>query len=425
MTSVKISTTDELLAVLPHQLGYHLEECVVIAMVSDNVVGPVARTDLPAESDVARTAETLLESLLRVGPQLALLVGYESVAGESRSMLAALHEGLVDAGVRIIDHVVVRDDRWWGWCCRPAGTLTGLRPDHLEGHPMADDSAVPAVAEFIVRGSAPLASRDAVGALVREDPALSAGVGDALEALWEAFRRRVDPEGLLEDAVAPVDGDECAGACRTSCDWCDSWGEDDPEPDEEEDELDEEERRARQASLDEVVARVVEGIRRTERVAELWARVLTPAGDRGDVFEVSDEELARMVRSLGDKPWRDALIAWMSPVMFPLDQVDDTSCELLRTHVPSGPALTSERSETVLRRLLRLTPRVPDAFVREAAAICTVAACVAWGIGNGSTAGDAVTRALRVDPDYRLAAYLGQMIEQQMRPRHQWGDVAA
>ena len=36
-----------------------------------------------------------------------------------------------------------------------------------------------------------------------------------------------------------------------------------------------------------------------------------------------------------------------------------------------------------------------------------------------------MTRALRLEPDYTLARYLGRMIELQLRPRHAWADVEA
>ena len=72
-----------------------------------------------------------------------------------------------------------------------------------------------------------------------------------------------------------------------------------------------------------------------------------------------------------------------------------------------------------------MTIRVPDAWPSEAAALCTVAGCVAWGVGNGSTSGDAVERALRVHPGYTLAGYLARMVEHQLRPRHRWAEVAA
>ncbi|KGN41774.1 hypothetical protein N801_04405 [Knoellia aerolata DSM 18566] len=351
---MKITTTGEFLAVLPHQLGHQLEDCVVVAMVRDKVLGPVARTDLPCERDAPALAAQFLASLLRVEPELALIVGYETVPGASRTVRHRLHAGLRRAGVGIIDHVVVRDDSWWGACCRPSPrSLDGLVPGHLTGHALPDPSRVAAVAELVVNGSAPLASRDEVSALVAEDRAASAGVREALDRL----------DGACADTVDPV--------------------------------------------------------------PDLWARVLAPEGTRGERFEATDDEVARMLHSLRDKQWRDALVACMSAVMFPLDLVDDASSMLLAAAAPAGPVRSATWSRAVLQRLLSLTRRVPDGCAQDAAAICTVTACVAWGIGNGSTAGDAVDRALWVRPGYTLAEYLGRLIEFQVRPRRQWSDVAA
>jgi len=390
MTSVKISTTDELLAILPHQLGYRLQQCVAIAMVTDKLLGPVARIDLPQERDVEPTAEHLLASLLRVGPQLALLVGFEDVPGESRSLMQALHTGLRDAGVGLLDHVVVREGRWWGGCCRPSEALEGLRPDHLDGHRVPDDASVPAVAELIARGSAPLPGRHALSDLLSEDPSLSAGVGDALDALWDDVMDAIDPDGLME-----LDPDEL-----------ELFG-------------------SSEGDLEEARERAAGWIQQVDRAGDVWGRVLAPAGERGDTFEVSDLDVARAARSLVNKGWRDSLISWLSPVMFPLDQVDCESGAVLAAAAPAGPATTSEQSQTALRRLMQLARRLPDAWSHEAAAVCTVVGCVAWGVGNGSTAGDAVTRALRLEPDYTLAGYLDRMVEFQLRPRHSWADVEA
>lgn len=413
MTSVKLSTTEDLLAVLPHQLGHRPDQCVSIVMLTDKVLGPVARVDIPPEAEVRRTADHLLESLRRIRPDAVLLVGHDTVPGESRSLLRALHTGLLAEGVGILDHVVVRDGRWWGWCCRPADQLDGLLVGHVDGHPVPDEASVPAVAAFIARGSAPLASRDAVGALVEEDPALSRGVADALSGLEKPHPDELDQDEAVT-AVTLDDADECDGACPPGCDWCDSWGGED-----------EEECAAREAALDETVSRIRAGMHELDRVPELWARVLAPVGERGDTFGASDDEVARLARSLADKEWRDSLVAWMSPVMFPLDLVDDASRAHLEQYVHTGPTTTCEQSEVVLRRLLHLATRVPDEFVQEAAAVCTVAACVAWGVGNGATAGDALQRALRVRPGYTLAGYLSRMVEHQLRPRHRWSDVAA
>lgn len=411
MTRVKISTTEELLAVLPHHVGHRLDHCLAILMVTDRIVGPVARFDLPPERHARRAADELLASLRRIDPQQAMLVGFESLAGESRTLMHRVHRELVRDGVGIIVHVVVRDGRWWGWCCRPPNQLLGILPDHRDGHPLPDDASVPAVAAFIAQGSSPLASRAEVSALVAEDASVSLGVGDALQVLWDAVFAEVDPEGLL------FGDDEAEGDVADG--WADVQEDDERESDERESDEPEDN------LLEDLRSRASRWVASVDRAAPLWAKVLTPVGDRGDTFTVTDGEVARMVHSLANKTWRDALIAWMSPVMFPLESVDPEAASLLQRHVTSGPATDAAHSTSILHRLQGLARRVPDAWAGETAAICTVTGCVAWGVGSGSTAGDAVNRALAVNPEYTLALYLGQMIEHQLRPRHQWKAAAA
>ena len=77
-------------------------------------------------------------------------------------------------------------------------------------------------------------------------------------------------------------------------------------------------------------------------------------------------------------------------------------------------ALVGERDE-LLQRLLALCRSVPDECPAEAAAVCTVAAHVAWVDGDGAIARAAVERALRLAPDYRLAQLLEQLIETGLR----------
>ena len=77
-------------------------------------------------------------------------------------------------------------------------------------------------------------------------------------------------------------------------------------------------------------------------------------------------------------------------------------------------ALAGERDE-LLHRLLALCRSVPDECPDEAAAVCTVAAHVAWVGGDGAIARAAVERALRLAPDYRLAQLLEALIDAGMR----------
>ena len=76
--------------------------------------------------------------------------------------------------------------------------------------------------------------------------------------------------------------------------------------------------------------------------------------------------------------------------------------------------LSMERDE-LLHRLLALCRSVPDECAVEAAALCTVAAHVAWIGGDGAIARVAVDRAVRLVPDYRLARLLERLIDLGLR----------
>ena len=86
----------------------------------------------------------------------------------------------------------------------------------------------------------------------------------------------------------------------------------------------------------------------------------------------------------------------------------------LRVVAGAGTALAGERDD-LLHRLLALCRSVPDECPDEAAAVCTVAAHVAWVGGDGAIARAAVDRALRLAPDYRLAQLLERLVETGLR----------
>jgi len=75
-----------------------------------------------------------------------------------------------------------------------------------------------------------------------------------------------------------------------------------------------------------------------------------------------------------------------------------------------GYTMAVERDD-LLHRLLALCRSVPDECPDEAAAVCTVAAQVAWVGGDGAIARAAVERALRLVPGYRLAQLLERLVE--------------
>lgn len=226
-----------------------------------------------------------------------------------------------------------------------------------EGIALPDPADVPGVAEYVALGRAPLRSRSAVEGLVDPEVWRCEGVAGAVTA-----RRRM--------------------------------------------------RRLRRRS------------------AAAWSTVLAPgeAGRRPpDRTAVADLALG-----LADVPWRDGLIAWLAPSVLPTGSIDGETVVLLRSTLPTWggmglepqprplamvrdrEGLTTEREE-LLHRLLAVCRSVPDECAAEAAAVCTVAAHVAWVGGDGAIARVAIDRAVRLAPDYRLARLLERLVDLGLR----------
>ncbi len=315
-------------------------------------VGLVARCDIPPAGHEGQVVSTLIGPLLRDGATSVIVVGFEDVPDASHPLALALVERLELTGIDVVDVAVVRDGRRYSpVCSEPCCPPEGVELTH--------PADVPCVAEFVALGRAPLRSRDAVEDLVVPEPWRCAGVAAAVEARARMPRRR-------------------------------------------------------------------------RRSAAAWRAVLA-AGERGR-RPLDSRVVADVALGLADIPWRDGLIAWLVPSVLPSDSIDPRVLAQLRSSLPvwggmglapAGPspapvreadldALAAERDE-LLHRLLALARSVPDECAAEAAAVCTVAAHVAWVGGDGAIARAAVDRAVRLDPGYRLAGLLRHLVDTGLR----------
>ncbi len=375
----------DVVAILPYQLGYHPHDSVVVISLRGKRVGLVARADLPPEQFVGEVVHSLIGPLERDGATSVIVVGYEDDPDTSQPLLLALVERLEQAHIDVVDVAVVRDGRRYSPicsepCCPPDGVA------------LPDPADVPGVAEYVALGRSPLRSRADVEGLVAPEPWRCLGVARAI-----ASRARMP--------------------------------------------------------------------RRRRRSVAAWSALL----DRGEKGRRPPDRatVADLALGLADIPWRDGLIAWLVPSVLPTDKIDGTVLALLgslptwggmgpgpaqhpglrlagdgdsaapegaqRVDDPAardvstardastvgdggaiwegaGDPLSVERDD-LLHRLLALCRSVPDECPDEAAAVCTVAAHVAWVGGDGAIARAAVERALRLVPDYRLARLLGRLVE--------------
>ncbi|MGO4602518.1 DUF4192 domain-containing protein [Terrabacter sp. 2YAF2] len=163
---IKLRSPAELLAVIPHLLGFEPRQSIVVLALKDNKIDLTQRMDLPDPNRVDEVALALQRHVLKEKAAAALLVGYENTAGDSRPLIEALGERLRAQDVSVRDRIIVHDGRWRSLdctdpsCCPPQGTAVP---------PPAEASSV--LAEFVGVGSAPLADRRALAEQLKPAPA--------------------------------------------------------------------------------------------------------------------------------------------------------------------------------------------------------------------------------------------------------------
>jgi hypothetical protein len=144
-----------------------------------------------------------------------------------------------------------------------------------------------------------------------------------------------------------------------------------------------------------------------------WPRILDP-----EASSISPEDAALAAMSLLDIEIRDAMVAWLCPGTLELDDLSEDIQELLSglkkgsgdTHI--DPA-SSGAQNAIQDRLIGLSAMLSDS---HAGPVLTLLAAFTWWRGDGALARVALARALRCDPEYRLAQLLQQMIDLAIRP---------
>jgi len=203
---VKISGPADILGVLPHRLGFHPTESLVVICLE----GPRRRDRLVMRLDLAdeRYDDAVVADVVRrvqhVGASGAALVCYtdhpvdgpEVLAGAGgtgrtgRSSLPraplvdGVGEALADVGVEVIESVLVRRGRWYSYrpcrddsCCPPEG-----QPLPVEPTPAATLYA----AEAVLQGGSVLPSRDSLRRSIEpSDHAVAVAVRDQAAAVAE------------------------------------------------------------------------------------------------------------------------------------------------------------------------------------------------------------------------------------------------
>lgn len=188
-TRLRLRDTGELIAFLPHQLGYRPRSSLVIVCFDDirpggtrdtNGMGLTVRVDLPPAGQEHLMAADLLAVVERELPDSVSLLAFEGEGDDAGQLLALLGGDCEDLGIGV-RQVRVRDGRW----------LSLREPDGSEPRwrEVPDPSTVPAAAALVLRGSAPVGEREDLERMLDADrplthPAVEAMFLERLDRGW-------------------------------------------------------------------------------------------------------------------------------------------------------------------------------------------------------------------------------------------------
>jgi hypothetical protein len=147
-------------------------------------------------------------------------------------------------------------------------------------------------------------------------------------------------------------------------------------------------------------------------LADAWVRLLdtTPGAP-----SPTPQDVALGLRALRDVQVRDGVVALLMPSTVAPDRLPEDIRDLVATIAPAISIEIADPScqRALQARLIAVCQLSPD---EHAAPPLTVLAAYAWWRGDGATARVALARALRCDPDYRLARLLDLAVDLAIRP---------
>ncbi len=350
----------DLVAAVPYLVGFVPSASVVVVSLRGPRLrlGLVARLDLPPAGHELATAAAISAYVRRDAPREAVVLVYDDRPWTR--WWPRPHQLLVDEVTGDLGRhgVPVREAVYVGahrfWSY--GCTMPGCCPP--AGWPMRDARSSEVAATYVLQGRAPLADRQGlVDRVTPGDPDTLAAVQDALDACVAAVAPR------WQDAGADS--------------WT-AW------------------QRARASDLEDLVRRYAAGERR-----------------------LSVDEAGRALAGLLDHDVRDVVAVrwthWLPALAAPgtTDEVTRPVAELVGDSAP--PDLDDlELAAAVAQLLVDLAVRADGP---AAVGPLTLLAMHCWACGDGASSGVAVDRARSIDPTYRMATMVDQMLRAGLAPR--------
>jgi hypothetical protein len=108
---LRVKTPDELIAAVPHVMGFRVEDSMVVLPLSEGL--PFARVDLPANSaESAEMIDSLMGAYGRVGRGEVMLIGFADDARQVDPVSRQLRESLAEACVSVRGQLWAGEHRW-------------------------------------------------------------------------------------------------------------------------------------------------------------------------------------------------------------------------------------------------------------------------------------------------------------------------
>ena len=188
MDALLLASPDAAIAAIPHLLGFTPTSSLVLAWSREDHLILTQRMDLADETS-PQWADEAVRHGIGLGAQAVIAVAFRPRGEHSelpgRRTMNALERRLASAGVELVDALIVDERLWWSYrcnqpCCPPSGRT------------LDDEVAAEVVAEFVLNGSAPFATRDALEASLQRDPIMTIRAEPRVEgADLEAWRTSV------------------------------------------------------------------------------------------------------------------------------------------------------------------------------------------------------------------------------------------
>ncbi len=160
---MNIQTPRQLIAAIPHLVGFHPDNSLVLVAFDDDEISSFVRLDFPAQSDDFVFPEILQRVIGTLdNPHLVAITyvdtqRFQSVTAEVTTIIDNFSNFCQDNSWPVLDLLLVTDTTWRSLMCTDESCCPVI------GHEIADTTPTTEV-EFVVSGSSPFASRETLAA---------------------------------------------------------------------------------------------------------------------------------------------------------------------------------------------------------------------------------------------------------------------